>query len=98
VYFGETFITMKIVELIPGKKIVWQVIDCNKPWLKNTKEWNGTFINWDIAATGDKTQINFTHQGLVPEIECFGACSNAWNQYIQQSLLSLINTGKGQPS
>ena len=38
VRFGETFITIKIVELIPDKKILWHVIDCYKHWLKDKKE------------------------------------------------------------
>lgn len=46
----------------------------------------------------DKTQIVFTHKGLVPEYECFDVCSNAWSHYIGESLLSLIATGKGQPN
>ena len=98
VRFGEVFITSKIVELIPGKKIVWHVTDSNKPWLKNKKEWTGTKISWEISKKDEKTQIRFAHLGLVPEIECFEVCSNAWSQYLQQSLLSLIATGKGQPT
>jgi hypothetical protein len=98
VRFGEVFITSKVVELIPGKKIVWLVIDCNKPWLKNTKEWTGTKISWEISAKDGKTQILFVHVGLVPEVECFGVCSTAWGQYLQQSLLSLVTTGTGQPT
>jgi hypothetical protein len=35
---------------------------------------------------------------LVPTYECYDACSNAWSQYIQESLSSLIATGKGQPT
>ena len=96
VRFGETFVTAKIVELIPGGKIVWHVIDCNKPWLKDKKEWKDTKISFEISEKDNKTQISFTHLGLVPGIECYGVCSNAWSQYIQQSLLSLITTGKGQ--
>ena len=34
---------------------------------------------------------------LVPEIECYNDCSNAWSGYIQDSLFNLITTGKGQP-
>jgi len=98
VRFGEVFITSKVVELTPGKKIVWQVLDCNKPWLKNTKEWNDTQMSWEIASTDSKTQIRFTHLGLVSEIECFKVCSKAWSQYLQHSLLGLITTGKGQPT
>ena len=98
VRFGEVFITSKVTELIPGKKIVWLVTDCNKPWLKNTKEWNGTKMSWEIHEKDNKTQIRLTHLGLVPEIECFDACSNAWGEYLQDSLLKLINTGKGKPT
>jgi len=98
VNFGEVFITSKVVELIPGKKIAWLVTDCNKPWLKNTKEWNGTKMSWEISKRDDKTQIRFTHVGLAPEIECFDVCSNAWAEYLQGSLLKLITIGKGQPT
>lgn len=98
VRFGEVYITMKIVELIPGQKIVWQVIDCNKPWLKNKKEWNGTKISFEVSKKDDKTQIRFAHLGLVPEVECFEVCSNAWTDYLQGSLFKLITTGKGKPT
>ena len=98
VRFGEVFITSKVVELIPGKKIVWLVTDCNKPWLKNTKEWVDTKMSWEISVKDQKTQVHFTHLGLVPAIECFGVCSNAWAEYLQGSLMNLIITGKGQPT
>ena len=90
VRFGEVYITMKVVELITDQKIVWLVTDCNKPWLRNKKEWNNTSISFEIAAQDNKTQISFTHMGLVPEIECYGACSNAWSQYINGSLFKLL--------
>lgn len=98
VHFGETYIKVEIVEWIPEKKINWLVVDCHKPWLKNNKEWVGTHLIWEITDQFAKTQIQFTHQGLVPDLECFGACSNAWQTYIQQSLRSLVTTGKGKPN
>ena len=98
VHFGEVYIRMKVVEYIPGKKIVWYVTDCNKPWLKNKKEWKGTQLIWEISENDHKTNINFTHLGLLPEIECFDVCSDAWGDYIKGSLFSLITTGKGKPT
>jgi len=44
----------------------------------------------------NKTQLRFTHAGLNPQVECYSACSNGWQQLIQQSLFSLITTGKGK--
>ena len=43
------------------------------------------------------TELRFTHVGLVPDVECFGACSTAWPHYVNGSLRSLITTGKGLP-
>jgi hypothetical protein len=98
VRFGDVYITAEILEFIPGKKTVWHVMDCNKPWLKNTKEWNDTKMSWEISEKNKKTEIRFNHLGLVPEIECFDACSNAWSEYIQGSLFKLLTDGKGKPS
>ena len=33
VYFGDTFVDFRISEVIPGKKIVWLVTDCNLHWI-----------------------------------------------------------------
>jgi hypothetical protein len=88
----------KIIELTPGKRVVWQVLDSYLSFIKEKDEWNGTKITFDIAAKGDKTEVKFTHVGLAPEDECFEACSNAWGSYITGSLRNLIATGEGQPN
>jgi hypothetical protein len=55
-------------------------------------EWIGTDIAFDISPNGDRTDVRFTHRGLVPEFECFDNCSNAWGFYIKGNLRDLIAT------
>jgi hypothetical protein len=90
--------THKITELTPGKKVVWHTVDASINFVKDKTEWNGTDIVFEIARKGDKTELRFTHLGLVPAIECYGGCSGAWGSYINESLRSLIVKGKAQPN
>ncbi len=97
VRFGETFITVKIIEFVPWKKIGWHVIDCYKHFLKDKKEWKDSSISWEISSEKNATQINFTHVGLIPGIECYTACEKAWDDYIQENLFKLVTKEKGIP-
>ena len=88
----------KVTKLIPSKRVVWLVLDGYLNFTKDKTEWKGTEITFEIYKKGDKTEIRFTHLGLVPESGCFNACSNAWGSYINGSLRNLITTGKGHPN
>ena len=90
--------THKITESVPGKKVVWHVVDSHINFVKDTTEWNGTDIVFEIARKQDKTELRFTHVGLAPDFECFDACSNAWGSYINGSLRKLIAAGTGRPN
>ena len=89
---------MKIVELVPNKKIVWLVLNNYFKFTKDKSEWKGTKIIFDIAEKDNKTEMRFTHEGLVPAYECYEICRDAWTGYIQKSLRNFITTGKGQPN
>jgi hypothetical protein len=90
--------TQKIAEFVPGEKVVWHVLDAQINFVKDKDEWDGTDIVFEIARKGGKTELRFTHVGLVPTIECYGKCAGAWGYYINESLRSLITTGKGDPN
>jgi len=68
----------RITELVPDKKVVWRVLDGFLNFVDDKTEWTGTEITFEIAKKGDKTEVRFTHMGLVPEYECFDKCSSAW--------------------
>jgi hypothetical protein len=87
----------KVAQLIPGAKVVWLVVDSKLNFAKDKTEWNGTAITFDISKRGDKTEVRFTHRGLVPEFECFSDCSSAWAGYINGNLRSLIAAGAVKP-
>jgi len=94
---GTTWKSFKITEVIPDKKIVWLVSDCNLPWNTDLKEWKGTQIVWEISTENNSTKINFTHIGL-SKLDCGNQCMNSWGGYIKQSLFKLITEGKGLPN
>jgi len=87
----------EISELVPGKKVVWHIADADIRFVKNTSEWNGTDVVFQIRKQGSRTQVRFTHVGLVPGIECYGDCAGAWGFHLD-SLRKLITTGHGEPN
>jgi hypothetical protein len=90
--------TMKLIEVIPSKKVVWLVLDNYFNFTEDRTEWTGTTIEFEITGMENKTQLHFTHRGLVPTYECYDICFEGWTRYIGNSLRNLITKGKGQPN
>ncbi len=88
----------KITEFVPGKKVVWHVSDAELTFVNDKTEWKGTDIVFEISKKGGKTELRFTHIGLVPAFECYGGCSGAWGALVNGNLRKLITLGKAQPS
>jgi uncharacterized protein YndB with AHSA1/START domain len=80
---------MKVLELTPGKHVLWQVAD-------GPAEWVGTTVNWDIAQDGDYTIALFSHVGWKEPVEFMHHCSTKWAMFLM-SLKSLLESGTGYP-
>jgi hypothetical protein len=89
---------MKIVEFVPNKKVVWHVLNNHFNFTEDKSEWVNTKVIFEISEKDGKTQLQFTHEGLVPQYECYQVCNDAWTSYIQGSLKNLITSGKGKPN
>ena len=89
--FGERgSFDMKVLELKPSQRVLWQVID-------GPEEWIGTKVSFDLKQDGDYTIVLFKHQGWKEPVEFMYHCSTKWSIFLM-SLKSLVETGKGQPS
>jgi hypothetical protein len=91
---GAHYCKLKLVEVIPEKKVVWLVTESKLNFIENTDEWTGTKVIFEISEKDGKTQLVFTHEGLTPEVECYESCAPSWSRYLENRLLPLINTGK----
>ncbi len=87
----------KLIEVIPDKKVVWLTLESQLTFVEKQDEWNNTQVIFEISKHQDKTLLTITHFGLIPDLQCFEACSNGWTHYLKNSLLPLITTGKGNP-
>ena len=95
--FGDTFVDFKITEAVPGSKVVWHVTNSYLPWLKDKTEWNDTSVAFVMSAGRSETTVTLTHEGLIPEIECFDHCVQGWNHYFGQSFKQFLTDGHGMP-
>jgi len=90
--FGDMhYSKQKLIEVIPDKKVVWLVTESKLNWLeKNKEEWTNMEMVFEISPKGDLTELKFTHEGLVPEQECYSNCSRSWDMFIKDKLYNFM--------
>src|SRR5262245_60400819 len=81
---------MKILELQPARRVLWEVVE-------RPKEWIGTTVSWDLKQDGDYAIVLFKHQGWKEPVEFMHHCSTKWAVFLL-SLKSLVETGKAPPT
>src|SRR5664279_3787850 len=88
--FPQGGFDMKVLELRPAERVLWEVV-------KGPEEWVGTTVSFDLKQEGDCAIILFKHQGWREPVEFMYHCSTKWATFLL-SLKSLVETGKGAPS
>ena len=58
-YKPHHYSKQKITEFIPGKKVVWLVLDSQLNFVNDKSEWKGPKITFEIARKGDQTEVRF---------------------------------------
>ena len=92
---GRHYSKQKLVEVTPNQKVAWLVTDSELEWIEKDKhEWTNTKMIFEITTRGDLTVLHFTHEGLVPQKECYEMCERGWNMVIKERLFSFITLGK----
>ena len=87
--FGAGGFDMKVLELHPAKRVLWQVVE-------GPEEWVGTQISFDFKQEGEWTIILFKHHGWKEPVEFMHHCSTKWGVFLL-SLKAFLETGKGAP-
>lgn len=91
---NQHYSKQKLIEVTPGKKVIWLVTESNLNWIKDNKaEWTNTKMIFEINTEGNKTLLHFIHEGLTPEKECYAMCQRGWSMIIRDWLYHYITTG-----
>jgi|SRR4030095_946274 len=91
---NQHYSKQKLIEVVPNEKIVWLVTDSTLHWIKKDKhEWTNTKMIFEVTTKNDKTLLRFTHEGLVPEKECYAKCQQGWSLIIKKWLFHFITVG-----
>ncbi|MFE9104461.1 SRPBCC family protein [Actinomadura geliboluensis] len=80
---------MKVAELVPARRVRWEVVD-------GPPEWVGTSVRWDLRQDGDYTIVLFEHEGWREPVEFMHHCSTKWATFLM-SLKQFLETGNGAP-
>lgn len=96
---GDNFQTLRLLDLSPDRSVVWEWIAQYFPveGTSQTDEWVGTRVSFAIEANTDgSSTLTFTHDGLTPQVVCYGLCDAGWTRCLG-SLTGYLETGIGTP-
>jgi uncharacterized protein YndB with AHSA1/START domain len=88
-HFGPGDISMEVLELMPGERVLWKVVG-------GPEEWIGTTVSFDLHQDGEWTMLAFAHRGWREQVPFMHHCSTKWAVFLL-SLRDLVETGTGAP-
>jgi len=80
--------SMKVIEMTPNKKLVWECVASEHGWVGNT------FV-FELDENDSKTRVRFSHNGWEEQGDFYAICSFSWGRYLQ-SLRRYVETGNGE--
>ena len=97
--FGESYVTMDVVEMRPYSRIVWFVRSSYWSFVEDSAAWDGSEIVWDVMAGSDaaRTRLAMTHRGLRCGAACYDVFGEGWELYVGNSLRRYVEKGVGIP-
>jgi uncharacterized protein YndB with AHSA1/START domain len=87
---GQRVIRMKIEELRPAERVVWNVISAAMP------AWADTRVEFGMDAAEDGTMLRFAQRGFTDTDDFFAMSATAWANFLL-SLKQYAETGEGTP-
>jgi hypothetical protein len=97
-FAGGDRYTLRVAELEPPGRAVWEVTDAFQGWVADPGEWIGTRIVWTVSARPDGATVQMEHVGLVPALECFDRCTGGWTYLVHDSLAGHLAGASGRPA
>ena len=94
---GLHYSGFRVTALEPGRLVEWTVTGSYLDFVDDSQEWNGTTVRFEILEQSEGVAVRFTHHGLTGDDECYETCSNAWSMFVNGSLRTFIETGRGTP-
>ncbi|MFN8077913.1 MAG: SRPBCC domain-containing protein [Kineosporiaceae bacterium] len=75
----------RVLEAGP-RRVRWLVTTATLTFVEASGEWAGTEIVFDLEPEAGGTRVTFTHDGLVPALQCWDACSQGWESLALSAL------------
>ena len=88
----EDPLVLRIKQATRSSTVIWEVESC-----AFLPDWAGTTPTFTLSnSSAGRCHLQFRHEGLSPQLDCYDMCRAGWNQYLP-SLRDYLETGTGNP-